>query len=782
MSFRVAARTILHLGSELISSDSVAFYELIKNAFDAKSSRVNVELLIRLPNAAEYLQELEELRKEPEAKQKDALRSLLKTALENVDRASPQSAQIVEKLAKCADLGQASELFRAANQIQIIDQGVGMSEDDLKDVFLTIGTNFRRIERQQALASPPSGKSPRPILGEKGVGRLSAMRLGSLLEVKTSKAGEKSWNILTIDWNRFSHDSDEWLEDIPVEPTKGEKKDSPADHGTTITIRSLNSVWSKVLLREDVAKREFAKFTDPFTPTARFPITLKFNGEPVAIPAFSAALFDHAHAHIEARLETRAGKLAFVGSIDYRLRKKSKTFVLSDEHLQSVASGKLGGLKRLGPFSAKMYWFNRRILEALEEIGDKREVQDLVNRWSGGFMLFRDGFRVQPYGDADDDWLDLDSKALASSGYKVNRKQLIGKVDISSISNPHLIDQTNREGLKDCPEKDVLIALLKWLLEDQFRAFINAVDKEAHLAEPIDLQKLRGKVISEKKQVKVALAKLVQKFPAVKKDAEIVPIIEESLDRIEGAMSDLERIAANYDEKESTMLHLAGIGMMVEILAHELWRSTRHAIQTLSGLEQEGEQGAAIRTLEVQLRTLQKRLQILDPVNTAARQVKHRFVLYELVRDVVVSHRGQFQRHDIDVTITVEPSSAAKSFEVKMVPGMVVQVLENLLTNSVYWLKQKQVVDTDFAPKIQITIDTKKKQLRVTDNGPGVDPARSEEIFDAFVTTKPPGEGKGLGLYISREIAKYHGGSLAMAAAESSATKALHTFVLTIPK
>ena len=48
MSFRITARTILQLGAELISSDGIAFYELIKNAFDAGSRRVDVDVYVRL--------------------------------------------------------------------------------------------------------------------------------------------------------------------------------------------------------------------------------------------------------------------------------------------------------------------------------------------------------------------------------------------------------------------------------------------------------------------------------------------------------------------------------------------------------------------------------------------------------------------------------------------------------------------------------------------------------------------------------------------------------------
>ena len=75
-------------------------------------------------------------------------------------------------------------------------------------------------------------------------------------------------------------------------------------------------------------------------------------------------------------------------------------------------------------------------------------------------MVFRDGFRVHPYGGPNDDWLELDPIAFKSQGYKVNRKQIIGKVDITSSRNPNLKDQTNREGLRETPEKVAFVNIL----------------------------------------------------------------------------------------------------------------------------------------------------------------------------------------------------------------------------------------------------------------------------------------------------------------------------------
>src|SRR5262249_25626560 len=140
----------------------------------------------------------------------------------------------------------------------------------------------------------------------------------------------------------------------------------------------------------------------------------------------------------------------------------------------------LDALWRLGPFTMRAYWFNRQLIRASANIPNFQYVKKTVNEWAGGLMLYRDGFRVHPYGGPDDDWLDLDQRAFASQGYKVNRRQIIGKVDVTSSANPELIDQTNREGLRDSDEKRALVKLLKHVLETEMRVFLNSVEKNIY--------------------------------------------------------------------------------------------------------------------------------------------------------------------------------------------------------------------------------------------------------------------------------------------------------------
>ena len=70
-------------------------------------------------------------------------------------------------------------------------------------------------------------------------------------------------------------------------------------------------------------------------------------------------------------------------------------------------------LKSLGPFEFELYWFNRQRLKALPDVGDRNEVRALVKAWTG-ICLYRDGYRVLPYGGEGDDWLRRRSASIAN--------------------------------------------------------------------------------------------------------------------------------------------------------------------------------------------------------------------------------------------------------------------------------------------------------------------------------------------------------------------------------
>ena len=69
--------------------------------------------------------------------------------------------------------------------------------------------------------------------------------------------------------------------------------------------------------------------------------------------------------------------------------------------------------------------------------------------------------------------------------------------------------------------------------------------------------------------------------------------------------------------------------------------------------------------------------------------------------------------------------------------------------------------------RIDVHIDIPNRRIVVTDDGPGIPEDRRETVFEPFFSTKRQKQGKGLGLYIGREIAEYHGGSLYLGKADN---------------
>src|ERR1700680_2904755 len=253
MPFRIAARTLLHLGAELISSDGVALYELVKNAFDARSKRVVIGIVRSHKDLPEHLSMslLDENAADTENVSDDVRQGILGL----IDATAPGFDKLSASLRAVEKMGSLRRLVRGANAIVVEDWGEGMSLADLNDVYLIIGTRSRLKE--------PRTKE-QPVLGEKGLGRLAVMRLGNNVRVITSRAGEKQWNVLDIDWSIFSHASDAMLEEIEVKPYQGDRKAEQSLSGTRIEISALNEAWTEQKLR-DIAAGEISRLMDPFT-------------------------------------------------------------------------------------------------------------------------------------------------------------------------------------------------------------------------------------------------------------------------------------------------------------------------------------------------------------------------------------------------------------------------------------------------------------------------------------------------------------------------------------
>lgn len=788
--FKVSARTLLHLGSELISSDAVAFYELIKNAFDAKSERVKIEVVSRIDfDELESLRALiEEARADIETLDEDEYTELLAslTSQIKIDEAAFEAEELRESIDGASSLDELEQVLDEANYIVISDTGEGMSRQDLQDIYLTIGTPVRHLQREER-AAQEGNSNERPILGEKGIGRLSVMRLGWKLHIETTKAGEAYWNELDIDWREFDN-FDKMIEQIEVAPSRGSKKKERELKGTVIRVSALAAPWTAKKL-EEIARTELSKFTDPFATRPHFQISVRYNGEVQVIPRMQDLLFKHAHMKVVGDFVVTDNDYWFEGEIRFTHGRVDKLMPLyrAMEQLTALTKSSEKRLRSLGPFHIVLYWFNRRLMTKIDGIGDVHQVRELQRQWSG-IMLFRNGFRIHPYGNEDDDWLGFDRLAFSRGGYKLNKTQFIGKIEITREQNPGLVDQTNREGLKDTPEKAALVDTVHHLVQTDIWRLITGWEKDAKKAEP-------AKVIQSKiERVQKLTASLIKEVEKSSEHASAAEkkskreAIDQVHEQVHAALTQAAQFVEEAENERAIIMHLAGIGLMLEVVAHDLQHATNAALATLEKLKKAEKKNALdsaklralLDTLHAQLKTLDKRLRVLDPHSTAGRQRKEKFDLITWTRAIVDAHAPQLE--DAKIIVEIEVIGPTKeNWEVEMVKGVFIQILENLVNNSIYWLAHQASMQKGFRPILRIELDPGVRTLKIIDNGPGVPVEQADDVFEPFFTTKPPGESRGLGLYIARENARYSGLTISLSDHPIKHKNRLNAFVITWP-
>lgn len=130
--------------------------------------------------------------------------------------------------------------------------------------------------------------------------------------------------------------------------------------------------------------------------------------------------------------------------------------------------------------------------------------------------------------------------------------------------------------------------------------------------------------------------------------------------------------------------------------------------------------------------------------------------------------------------VGVETNLAPGLPPVPVVPPDMGRVLLNLFTNAFYAVTQRQQAgETDYQPQVRVdsSLLPGAVQVRVHDNGPGMPETVRQKVFEAFFTTKPLGEGTGLGLSLSHDIVRSHGGTISVASEEGRGTE----FTITLP-
>jgi len=344
------------------------------------------------------------------------------------------------------------ELSTSGEQVEhflrIADDGDGMSTSDIDNKWLRIGFSEKRKKKISAKG--------RRETGEKGVGRLSADRLGTHLELRSKQSSGSPVGI-SVNWDAFDVDGLE-LSGVPVNelpdgaPTVS-KRDAAVDAtgGTEIIIRGLRQEWGQL----DISSLEDELSTLVASQVAKsdFVIWLKTPGANEFTKVASA--FESA-----AELEflgkfDKSGRLTYeVTGKPIKYGQKRRSIRTGKVPWEQLADSKDSLAYEIGPVNVRLAFYLRTKVDLASGLSIK-QLRDYLDT-QGGIRVYRDDIRVKPYGDPrhpEGDWLGLSERKVqnpagaARKDFRFASNQLVGSVEIGRDSNPSLSDSASREGL-----------------------------------------------------------------------------------------------------------------------------------------------------------------------------------------------------------------------------------------------------------------------------------------------------------------------------------------------
>ena len=382
LQFKISSALKDLVGKELIINDNVAIFELVKNAYDAYATKVEIEFL--------------------------------------------------------------------DDKIIISDNGKGMTFTDLRDKWLFVGFSAKKDGSEDEIDDKQKSyrdKIKRHYAGAKGIGRFSCDRLGKELILKTKSAKSNELETIHVRWTDFETDQYVKFEQINIghESSSNDSTLFPDNkqYGTILEISHLNDEklpWTRKRLLE--LKHSLEKLINPFAETNDFSIEIicpreqKEDNECIEKGKHHREIVNGVltnsitqilnlkttqidvkllNSHIYTTLSDRGVEM-------YRIREKNTDFAL------------------LSDVSINLYYLNRYAKASFTRLMGVEPVN------YGSVFLFRNGFRIMPFGNTGDDSWGVDYRAQQGRKRFLGTRDLFGRVEVITDNINELKEVSSRDG------------------------------------------------------------------------------------------------------------------------------------------------------------------------------------------------------------------------------------------------------------------------------------------------------------------------------------------------
>ncbi|HNR16727.1 MAG TPA: sensor histidine kinase [Chitinophagaceae bacterium] len=694
---RPAARLISTIGEDLIGDVYAAIVELVKNSYDADSSKVDIVFRY--------------------------------TKVDNED----------------------------VLKIEIEDDGHGMSNEVVLNAWLVPATKDK-VNR----VSSPGG---RLFQGKKGIGRYAAAVLGETLILSTVDLKGEKTEVL-INWSHF--ESKEFLEDVEILVTKEEGTNNLSGTKLYITAsgkkmaqwgrselasltNELRKLKSPLLVNQDEFQINLAFIDCPFE---------EYNNNIFEIEAFPIIeLFDY----------KISGVITEEGIVNALYENNAEPNLPADVINIKIEVSR--NEQYCGPIEFDIRVFDRDP-EAISNLIDKGLIDPISNLAVGkrdarrmldevyGVNLYREGFRIRPYGNGGIDWLNLDKDRIQNFSLRVSNNQVVGFVNIKPERISHLEEKSARDGLKENAYYFGLVRLLKSVLKEleerrfSYRQKTGKGRQTKNVSQEIqnlfDYSTLTDEV--SKKLSHLQIDESVVK--------EISKIIHKDAERKSKFLENIQNTIAIYQGQ-------ATLGKIVTVLLHEGRKPVHYFKQQSPNLsrwlihykaERKWDNDlyddilSRLENFKQQSEILADLFRRLDPLAKQNRGEKKEFYIKGAITKALRIFEGKLNDGNILNQVECNDDIKLKGWEEDLLIA-----LTNLIENSIYWLSQTNAGEK----KIKIdVVDNEEIIIHYKDSGPGIEKFNIESgvIFEPGFSKKL--DGTGLGLPIAGEAIERLNGTI----------------------
>ena len=388
LQFKVSSALKDLVGKDLITSDNVAIFELVKNSYDAYANHVVITF--------------------------------------------------------------------SEDKITIVDNGKGMSYADLRDKWLFLGFSAKKDGTEDAADDKQKSyrdKIKRYYAGAKGIGRFSCDRLGRFLTITTKTENAREAEQIFVDWSKFEDDQKKEFSSIDVTHQTIDASNvfpNNSSHGTQIEITDLHdeeTPWTRKHILD--LKRSLQKLINPFSEANDFLIEIVCEREKANDEKQMEKGIDYDRELVNGPLRNSIIKILKLKTtqIDVRVENGYIYTTLTDRGVDIYKIKETNVECPLIKNGAVTLSFLNR---AAKYNFSKLMGVDSINY--GSVFLFRNGFRILPYGDTGDDSWGIDFRAQQGRARYLGSRDLMGRVDVFVENISELKEVSSRDsGLVDSP-------------------------------------------------------------------------------------------------------------------------------------------------------------------------------------------------------------------------------------------------------------------------------------------------------------------------------------------